>query len=189
MIVAAVIDGWKLKVPNWLTFPLIISGWLLGIWYTIDGPPQAAIDDGSNRIVASLVGTALGFALLFPLWIIGGMGAGDVKMLMGFGSWVGAFFGLNHGMWILFYSFCIGAVIGGLLAFPMMLLRFKTHMANAREILQDLGGGIGHAGEKAAKRKPQMTLLPYGVPLCLGILTYLSLREFAPTMLPSFLIP
>src|SRR5205807_2103402 len=26
MIVAAVIDGWKLKVPNWLTFPLILSG-------------------------------------------------------------------------------------------------------------------------------------------------------------------
>ena len=31
MIVAAVIDGWKLKVPNWLTFPLILSGWLLGL--------------------------------------------------------------------------------------------------------------------------------------------------------------
>ena len=30
MIVAAVIDGWKLKVPNWLTFPLILSGWGLG---------------------------------------------------------------------------------------------------------------------------------------------------------------
>ena len=31
MVVAAVIDGWKLKVPNWLTFPLIISGWLVGL--------------------------------------------------------------------------------------------------------------------------------------------------------------
>ena len=27
MVVAAVIDGWKFKVPNWLTLPLIVSGW------------------------------------------------------------------------------------------------------------------------------------------------------------------
>src|SRR4051812_6898800 len=35
MIVAAVIDGWKLKVPNWLTFPLVISGWLLGLTHDL----------------------------------------------------------------------------------------------------------------------------------------------------------
>ncbi len=28
LIVAAVIDGLVLKVPNWLTFPFVISGWL-----------------------------------------------------------------------------------------------------------------------------------------------------------------
>src|SRR2546430_10650507 len=27
LIVAAVIDGLQLKRPNWITFPLIISGW------------------------------------------------------------------------------------------------------------------------------------------------------------------
>ena len=27
LIVAAVIDGFELKVPNWITFPFIISGW------------------------------------------------------------------------------------------------------------------------------------------------------------------
>ena len=31
MIAAAVIDWWKFKVPNKLTFPLILSGWLLGL--------------------------------------------------------------------------------------------------------------------------------------------------------------
>ena len=34
MIVAAIIDGWKLKVPNWLTFPIILSGWTLGILHS-----------------------------------------------------------------------------------------------------------------------------------------------------------
>ena len=31
MIAAAVIDWWKFKVPNKLTFPLIFSGWVLGL--------------------------------------------------------------------------------------------------------------------------------------------------------------
>src|SRR5262245_23989745 len=106
MIVAAVIDGWKFKVPNWLTFPLIISGWLLGVYYYLAGAPYP--DDLSNRIAASLWGTVLGLGLLLPAYAIGGMGAGDVKMQMGFGAWVGAFFGLHHGAWILFYSFCLG---------------------------------------------------------------------------------
>ena len=28
LVVAAVIDGWKLKVPNWITFPLVVGGWV-----------------------------------------------------------------------------------------------------------------------------------------------------------------
>ena len=28
LVVAAVIDGYQLKVPNWITFPMIISGWV-----------------------------------------------------------------------------------------------------------------------------------------------------------------
>src|SRR5436189_218164 len=31
MIACAVIDWWKFKVPNKLTFPLILGGWLLGL--------------------------------------------------------------------------------------------------------------------------------------------------------------
>ena len=37
LILAAVIDFWKLKVPNWLTFPLIFTGWgfaLINGWTT-----------------------------------------------------------------------------------------------------------------------------------------------------------
>src|SRR6476659_3044512 len=30
MVLAAVIDGWAFKVPNWLTLSLVISGWTLG---------------------------------------------------------------------------------------------------------------------------------------------------------------
>ena len=36
----------------------------------------------------SLIGTAVGLVLLLPAYAIGGMGAGDVKLLAGVGAWV-----------------------------------------------------------------------------------------------------
>src|SRR5579871_3575989 len=119
MIVAAVIDAWKLKVPNWLTFPLILSGWAFGLLHNVG----LFAETGSGGFGASLAGTALGFALLLPVYAIGGMGAGDVKMQMGFGSWVGAFFGLWEGMKVVLYAFCAAAIIGGILAVIMIFLR------------------------------------------------------------------
>src|SRR5438094_8650434 len=91
MIVAAVIDGWKLKVPNWLTFPLVLSGWVLGLAHNLGW----LANTGDGGIGASIAGTLLGFALLFPVYAIGGMGGGDVKMQMGFGAWIGSFYGLT----------------------------------------------------------------------------------------------
>src|SRR5512139_4098257 len=73
LIVAAVIDGWKLKVPNWLTFPMILLGWVVS--FALFG--------------WILLGTAVGLGLLLPAYAIGGMGAGDVKLLAGVGAWVG----------------------------------------------------------------------------------------------------
>src|SRR5205807_4493933 len=119
MVVAAVIDGWKLKVPNWLTLPLIASGWGLGLLHNC-GLLEGTGDGG---IGAALAGTALGFALLLPVYAIGGMGAGDVKMQMGFGSWVGAFFGLGRGLEVVFWAFCTAVILGGVIALGMIVLR------------------------------------------------------------------
>jgi len=179
MIVAAVIDGWKLKVPNWLTFPLILSGWGLGLLHSF-GLLEST---GSGGIGASLLTTGLGFVLLFPLYAIGGMGAGDVKMQMGFGAWIGSFFGMRavEGVhpgagWILVSAFCLAAIIGGVLALGMIVIRgqWKTNLSNARTILGDLAGlSVTKAADRAAQRKSRMHLLPYGIPLCLGFISYL----------------
>ena len=42
MIAAAVIDWWKFKVPNRLTFPLILSGWLFGLLNNFGAVPSNA---------------------------------------------------------------------------------------------------------------------------------------------------
>ena len=75
LVAAAIIDGWKLKVPNWITFPMVIGGWAYSLAFF-----------GWPGFVWSLVGTAVGLGLLLPAYAIGGMGAGDVKLLGGVGA-------------------------------------------------------------------------------------------------------
>jgi prepilin peptidase CpaA len=177
MIVAAVIDGWKLKVPNWLTFPLVLSGWVLGLLHNF-GWLEAT---GTGGLGASLTGAAFGFVLLFPVYAIGGMGAGDVKMQMGFGAWIGAFYGFDGidgspgALKIIWWAFALAVIIGGVLATGMIFVRgqFRRNLLNTKAILGDLAGGVGNAAGKAADRKPRMHLLPYGIPLCLGFISYL----------------
>ncbi len=136
---------------------------------------------GVGDIWSSLAGTALGFILLFPVYAVGGMGAGDVKMQMGFGAWVGAFYGFASGLRIVFAAFCLAVLIGGVIATGMILVRgrFRENLANTRAIVADLFKGPGAAAEKAAQRKPRMHLLPYGIPLCLGFLTFLLYYHWA----------
>ena len=129
MIVAAVIDGWKLKVPNWLTLPLIVSGWLLGLLNNFGLLEAAGFQGG---IGAALAGTVLGFVLLLPVYSIGGMGAGDVKMQMGFGAWVAAFYGYKEGLNIIWWSFVAAVLIGGVIALVMIALRRSYRQNLAR---------------------------------------------------------
>ena len=56
--------------------------------------------------------------LLFPVFLIGGMGQGDVKMQTGFGAWVAALYGSHEGLWTIVYAVCAGYIVGGILGSP-----------------------------------------------------------------------
>lgn len=183
MILAAVIDGWAFKVPNWLTLSLVVSGWLLGLLHDLG----LSVDAGTGGIGYSLLGTAVGFALLFPILFIGGMGQGDVKMQMGFGAWLGAFFGKGHeafgghdALMILVYAFCAGVIVGGVFGLVIMVLRrsLGSNARNFREIFVDLRvmltAGPKQAAARANSRRASWVRLPYGVPLCVGFLGTLA---------------
>ena len=173
MLAAAGIDWWKFKVPNKLTFPLILSGWALGLLNYFELVPAG----GHGGLGAALVGTMVGCALLIPMYAIGGMGAGDVKMTMGFGSWIGAFYGLPDAVYIIFWAFCIGSIAGGVIALGMIAVRgkYRQNIENVRAILGDFGSSssVGEIHDKANKRRPRWHRLPYGVPLCIGFVGYL----------------
>ena len=187
MITAAVIDGWKFKVPNWLTLSLVLSGWGLGLLHTAGvavgtGPIDPALREAAplgGGLGAALLGTLVGFVMLFPALFIGGMGQGDVKMQMGFGSWVGALYGASEGGWTIVWAVCAGMIAGGVIGLAMMALRrqFDRNAKNFREILTDLRlmvtAGPKVAAARAQARRPSWHRLPYGIPLCIGFVGYL----------------
>ncbi|HYH65867.1 MAG TPA: prepilin peptidase [Urbifossiella sp.] len=187
MVLAAFIDGWALKVPNWVTMPLVLSGWMLGILHDLNVP----VDSGTGGFTLSLLGTGLGLALLLPILLIGGVGAGDVKMQMGFGAWVGAYFGATgptgpadlsnlHTAGVVFWAFAFGAIAGGAFGLVMILMRRKwgANVNMVREIFTDLqliaSGSPRVAADRAQDRRKIWDKLPYGIPLCVGFLLYLA---------------
>ena len=109
------------------------------------------------------------------------------KMLMGFGSWVGAYFG-GDAIEIVLYSFCLGAIVGGLCGIVMMALRrkFRKNLSNFREIAVDLKVlatvGPGAAAARSQSRRPGWDRLPYGIPRCVGFLGYLAYRALEGTL-------
>ena len=153
LVVAAVIDGLQLKVPNWITFPMVISGWIYS---------TAAF--GWEGLGWSLVGTVVGLALLMPAYAIGGMGAGDVKLLAGVGAWVGA----TH----TFFAFAATTIVGGVIAVIMVVSR--PTWSKHRDQFWVIFGEIltikdpNKLAEIAAERKSSMMLLPYGIPIAIG---------------------
>ena len=176
MIASAIIDWWKFKVPNWLTLPTIVAGWLLGAGYDIWGSPLEYVPPGW-RFLASLACTLLGFLLLGWMRALKMMGGGDVKMQMGFGAWIGAYFGISTGPWVVLYAWIFAVIAGGIIGLGMMLLGdFRQHLKNMREIaigFFQAGGSPALIRKQSEERNPRYTRLPYGVPLCIGFLTYL----------------
>ena len=165
LIVAAVIDGLKLKVPNWITFPMILSGWVTSaLWPLYSGY------GGLEGFLYSLLGTFVGLALLLPAYAIGGMGAGDVKLLAGVGAWVWS----RHTL----LAFAVSALVGGVIAMIMVLARksWTKHKNQFWGIWMEIltVRDPEKLAEMASERKPRMLLLPYGIPIAIGSIAYFA---------------
>jgi len=161
LIVAAVIDGVMLKVPNWLTLPMIASGWVYSL-----------ASGGMAGLGWSLAGTFVGLALLFFLYSVGGMGAGDVKLLAGIGAWMH----VEHTL----YIFAATTIVGAVMAVAMVIWTggWRKHAAQMRMLCLEMLRVRDPEAlyERAAERKSRMLLLPYGIPMTVAALGYFALQ-------------
>ncbi|MBS0265508.1 MAG: prepilin peptidase, partial [Planctomycetes bacterium] len=61
LVVAACIDGIRLRVPNWITVPMVFSGLIYNAWV-----------NGWSGVGDSMLGMLVGLACLLPLYSVGG---------------------------------------------------------------------------------------------------------------------
>jgi prepilin peptidase CpaA len=113
-LIAAVTDLTRFKVYNVLTLPLLITGLV-----------YHGMADGPGGLALSVIGMLLGAAILLVFYIMGGMGAGDVKLMAALGAWLG--------MPAVLYVFLASALAAGVYALVLMLA-----MGSAREVLVNL---------------------------------------------------
>jgi prepilin peptidase CpaA len=144
---------------------MIISGWIYSAWAA-----QYVGMSWYQGFGWSLLGTVVGLALLLPAYAIGGMGAGDVKLLAGVGAWM-------HGTHTA-YAFAASAVVGAILAVGMVLYRkgWSKHSGQFWMIINEIMTirDPEKLTEIAAERKSSMMLLPYGIPIAIGTIVYFA---------------
>lgn len=139
---------------NIVTLPTILFGLFFNIFTT-----------GVDGFLLSSKGFLVGLGLLLIPYLLGGMGAGDVKLMSAIGALMGTSF--------VFYSFIYTALIGGVIAILQILKAkgfintIKSFFFNITNIVffrSNLGSMI------ISKDKHNSISFPYGVAIVLGTL-------------------
>ena len=134
------------------------------------GGGEASTPRVAVAVTTGLAGMAVGLLCLLPLYAVGGMGAGDVKLMAGIGAWLG---------WkVTLYAFCVSTIVGAAMALVMVWKRgsFQKHYLNFLIILTEWlqVRNPSELSKIAAERKSSMLLLPYGIPICVGSIGYFA---------------
>ncbi|MCP4367202.1 MAG: prepilin peptidase [Deltaproteobacteria bacterium] len=138
-------DITKNKIYNMQTYPSMALGLILG--YTAGG---------GHGILMSFAGLLTGLALLFIIFLAGGIGAGDVKLLGAIGALKGTVFVL----WTMFYT----GLIGGVMAFALLIWKGRL-LSTFRNLFTFLRHPIKAHGNQ---KQEEPMYLPYGVAISLG---------------------
>jgi prepilin peptidase CpaA len=140
------------RIPNYITLGTALAGLVYQVAF-----------HGLGGLGSGCMGLFLGFFLLFPVYLLGGMGAGDVKALAALGAWLGPSLTLM--------LFLYMAIAGGIMAVGVLLYKgllwtklrlYWSYLVNWILLRQ-------------AKMKPgpapeaDVQGIPYGVAIALGM--------------------
>ena len=160
VITAAIFDlRWR-RVPNWLT----VSGVLLGLGLN-------TILLRSEGLWSSLEGLGLALLIYVPLYLLRGMGGGDVKLMAA----VGAIAGPGNWLRIFFFTLIFGAVVAIILIFVKR--RVRRTFQNIGLILLSLGSGRAPYAKNPELdvREEKGLRLPHAVTIACGAIAFLVL--------------
>lgn len=161
IIVSSIFDLRTQKIPNWLT----LSALLIGI--TFNG-----LTGGLNGFSSSFAGALLGVGIFIIPYAMGGMGAGDAKLM----GAVGSFLGVKG----VFIAALLSMVIGGVYAILLMLwhwrigkqilIQFKHYVLSTFLTKQLSTFSVTHP---TSENKPRLC---YGVAIAGGTFIYMILK-------------
>jgi len=145
------------RIPNVLTFGAAAAG-LAFHAFSGNGP------------LTALAGWFTGVLIFAPLFLLRGMGAGDLKLLGALGAWLGPLMALRIGLW--------SAVAGGVLALAVALVHNY-----AGQSLRNVWLLLTHWRVSGITPLDALTLdkgkgprLAYAVPLMVGLMVALWMR-------------
>ncbi|MEF2231457.1 MAG: prepilin peptidase [Pseudodesulfovibrio sp.] len=157
LLTAVVTDLRSQRIHNWLTYPLMLAGI---VFHT------AAF--GLDGLLLAASGFGLGVAVMLPPFLLGMMGAGDVKLMAGIGAWVGPSTILS--------AFVLTCLAGGVYALAVLLV----HRDEARLVLANVKGFLfGLVATRSLSYAPVSAALPrlcYGLAIAVGTVGAVALN-------------
>lgn len=163
LAIAMVSDVRRHRIPN----QLILAGLAVALALQLYAGGIAGL---GNLVLGMLIG----FGLFIPLYALGGMAAGDVKLM----AMAGAFLTPTHAVWMAFFSLIAGSLCGLLI----ILVRGQMGMTLSRYWLILLSRTHVAPAVDEVAGKP----FPYSVAIFLGVLLALVWRPFDPWLILGY---
>jgi prepilin peptidase CpaA len=159
VVVACVCDLRTRRIPNALTLGAAVAAFAF-----------ALLENGVSGLGWSAAGWLISIVVFFPFFALGGMGAGDVKLLGALGAWFGALDALHLAL----YTALAGGAMGAVVSYA------RGYLSTA---LWNLWLLVAFWRTAGLRPHPELTLrsargpkLAYALPIAVGAVTTLWLR-------------
>ena len=114
-LVATFTDLRTMRIHNWLTLPLLASGLVYGF-----------TRDGLTGLGDAAIGVAIAGSIFVAAYAIAGGGAGDAKLMMALGAWLGAYPSVVLVLGVTICGLILAIIVtirrDGVAAVPLMLM-------------------------------------------------------------------
>ena len=156
LVICCYTDLKERKILNIIVLPAMVMALLLQF-----------IQRGGPGVLSWVWGALAGMALLFIPFALGGIGAGDVKLLGVVGSFKGAAFA--------FKVFLAAAIIGGIISFALLLKekRLRESLANIGTALKVFLLSCFRIFNLNKLEQENVVAIPYGIAIALGAIVCL----------------
>ncbi|RME02944.1 MAG: hypothetical protein D6805_08280 [Planctomycetota bacterium] len=158
LVVCAYTDLAKGKVYNWCTLPAIVLGLFGNLFYGY------ALTQSwwSPPLIGSILGLLVGSSVFFLLYLMGGFGAGDMKLM-------GAIGALSGNLSFLVSAMVYTSLVGAMMAFGVLIWKGKL-LSGLRSSFHLLFSTNKKKTAQERQLEETTILIPYGFAISVGTL-------------------